>query len=207
MDCYKRIITRGLGIFILFLLVLFVFRKPLLRSIANFLICENISSESLPVFVLSGSAFDRGNKAFELYTSGKARTICCTGINQAGDLKAMNINISEGLVTMKHLANMGVADSLLTYIPLGTSTIEESEAIMDYCKQKRWKKITILSSRFHTRRIHFVFNQKFSDNGIEICICGAPSSSYNENNWWTNEDGLIAVNNEYIKLLYYMIKY
>ena len=48
---------------------------------------------------------------------------------------------------------------------------------------------------------------KFAQKGIQVSIKGAASSSYSENEWWKSENGLIALNNEYIKLIYYFMKY
>jgi hypothetical protein len=35
----------------------------------------------------------------------------------------------------------------------------------------------------------------------------ANSLVYDSDSWWTSEEGLLMVNNEYVKLLYYLVKY
>jgi hypothetical protein len=40
-----------------------------------------------------------------------------------------------------------------------------------------------------------------------VLLHGAPASSFQESSWWTSEEGLIMLNNEYVKLAYYHIKY
>jgi hypothetical protein len=55
--------------------------------------------------------------------------------------------------------------------------------------------------------MQFAFRKRFEQAGIALCIAGAPSTTYNEKLWWAKENGLIMVNNEYIKLLYYWITY
>lgn len=57
------------------------------------------------------------------------------------------------------------------------------------------------------RRINNVFRPMFREKGIEVVLHGTSSSYYNKMEWWKTEEGLIAINNEYMKLLYYWWKY
>jgi len=79
--------------------------------------------------------------------------------------------------------------------------------ILKYCIDHDIKKTIILSSKFHTLRVRKVFEPVLEKNGIEVIIRGAPSTKYSEHNWWKKEAGLIMVNNEYVKLVYYFFKY
>jgi len=38
-------------------------------------------------------------------------------------------------------------------------------------------------------------------------VQAAPSSEYDVNAWWNSEQGLLMVNNEYVKTLYYLLKH
>ena len=84
---------------------------------------------------------------------------------------------------------------------------EEFEAIKDMCKQRDWKTSMVVSSLFHTRRIHEFFRLPLYFEGIEMVLRGAAERSFDEQNWWTKEPGLIFLNNEYIKMGYYWLKY
>jgi hypothetical protein len=55
--------------------------------------------------------------------------------------------------------------------------------------------------------VNNVFRSLLEDAGIQVLIRGAPSSLYDESLWWESETGLIMVNNEYVKLGYYFLKY
>src|SRR5579864_5511732 len=65
----------------LFGLTIYVFRTPLLQSIATNLIVEDPLQKSEAMFVLSGGAYDRGNEAGRLFKLGYANRIICTGGN------------------------------------------------------------------------------------------------------------------------------
>src|ERR1019366_2285354 len=110
-----------------------------------------------------------------------------------------NIDTLEADMTVANLKRQGIPDSLIVEIRDGTSTKEESKIILDYCKQNDLKKIMILSSKLHTHRVQEVFKKKLKQAGIEVVVRGAHNSRFDEMLWWQDEDGLIAVNNEWLK--------
>lgn len=196
-------------IFLLVIVIVFFLRNPILRSFAKFLIYENEITDQFPVaFVLSGGSFDRGNHAAAVFKSGVVNQIVCTGENQSPDLKVFfeDKDILESTLTKIQIAKMGVPDSLIFLLKKGTSTLEESDYILEYCKEYNIDRCIVISSKFHTRRIKQVFKKKFKDNEVDLYITGAPSSGFDEMQWWKSEGGLIAVNNEYIKQGYYLAR-
>ena len=195
-----------IGFLLLVLLILFIVRKPILRALGNYLIYENDLQKTEAMFVLSGSPYDRGREAARLYKEDFAERIVCVGENVPHNFKVLDIQIIESELTKLQLIKSGVSDESITVLPKGTSTLEESDHILQYCRENGFAKVMVVSSKFHTRRIKQVFKKKFSRNGIEVVIRGAPSSEFNEQTWWENEYGLLFVNNEYVKQLYYLFK-
>jgi hypothetical protein len=101
----------------------------------------------------------------------------------------------------------GVPDTMAIAIKRGTSTYEECGVILSDALRAGHDTVMILSSRFHMRRIAYVFRQRFQEKGITVVLHGAPNSDYDEDRWWESEEGLLMVNNEYVKLVYYRLKY
>jgi len=197
----------GLACIVVFGIALFVFKAPILRSLGKYLIHEDQLQKADAMFVLSGGGFDRGNEAVKVFKWGYTDKIICTGGNAFVELKALNIDTLESDMTAANIRRQGIPDSLVIEIKEGTSTREESNVILGYCKINHLSKVIILSSKFHTNRINNVFRKKFKQQGIDVIIHGAPSSDYDEMLWWQSEDGLIALNNEWIKTVYYWWKY
>jgi len=191
----------------LFLLILFLLRYSIFSALGHYLIHEEKIEHAIPIFVLSGNAYDRGNTAVEMYTSGKTRKIFCTGANISNDLKAEGILKTEAQVTKDFLVKRLVPDSLIVLIAEGTSTIEERDLILQYCLQHQMPEIGIVTSKFHTRRVHSIFKKQFSEKSIDVKIVAAKNSSFDEEHWWKSENGLIAFAVEFIKLFYYTLKY
>jgi uncharacterized SAM-binding protein YcdF (DUF218 family) len=187
--------------------LLFLFRTPLLRSCATFLIREDSLQQADAIFVLSGGGYDRGNLTAKLYDEGWAPKIVCTGGNELPELCVFDIDTLESDMTRVNLLQHGVPDSVIVMIRQGTSTKQEANIIFDYCKRNKLKRVIIVSSKLHTYRVQDVFRKKLNENGTALVVRGAPSSRFSELEWWKTENGLIAINNEWIKTFYYWIKY
>ena len=180
------------------LLILWLFRISILSAIGSYLIRESEPIPAQRIFVLGGGSFDRGFKAARLWHQGFAPQIICTGSYISGSVKSIGLEFTEAEITQMRIQSLDVDSGLVQVMNMGTSTMEESDIILNYCLINDWNKIIIVSDKFHTHRIRNVFEEKFRNAGIEVIIVGAPSSRYNENEWWKKEEGLIMVNNEYL---------
>jgi DUF218 domain len=203
--------VRRLGLIIaslfLFVGLFYTFRVPVLRWFATSLIVEDSLQKADAMFVLSGGGYDRRNEAAKILKEGYVNKVVCTGGNPFVELKVFNIDTLESDMTVANLKRLKIPDSLITEIRQGTSTKEESEIILKYSLKNNIKKAIVLSGKLHTHRINEVFRNKLKKAGIQLIVRGAPSSRFNELDWWRSEDGLVAVNNEWLKRIYYWIKY
>jgi uncharacterized SAM-binding protein YcdF (DUF218 family) len=200
-------ILKIVGIFLLFILLIVSLRRPLMRSVGNYLIDEDQLRKADAIFVLSGNPGDRAKEAAKLFTSGFAPMIICTGESVPTLFEVINVKMDEATLSEIALKKEKVDSNKIEVIHEGTSTREESHVILRYCKQNGLKKIIVVSDKFHTNRINYAFRSIFEKGGIEVILRGAPSSGYKEDNWWAEEAGLLMVNNEYVKLFYYYIHY
>lgn len=195
------------AVLLLIFSLLFAFRMPLLCACSTALMHEDQLQQVEAMFVLSGGGYDRGNEAVKVFNQGYTKQIICTGSNPLIELRIFNMDTLESDMTVANLKKQAVPDSNIVQIKYGTSTREEADTILNYCKAHQFKKVIILSSLLHTGRVEKVFGKPFKDAGIQLIIHGAPSSRFDEYHWWQSEDGLIAVNNEWIKTMYYWWKY
>lgn len=177
-----------------------------MRGIGNFLIYEDKPEKCDAVFVLGGSSLERGMEAKKIYDAGYSKRFIATGENIPNLLKAINQPLSEAQVTCYYLLQNGLPAECVDTLNKGTSTREEASAVLAYCLDKKFNKIMILSTRFHTRRVYKEFKKVFDNSSIRFIVHGAPSLIYKEEEWWKYEEGMIMVNNEYMKFLYYLFK-
>lgn len=196
----------AIAVFALFILLI-LFRVPLMRSIGSYLIDDTEAVQCDMIFVLGGNSYDRGKEAAKLYENELTESLVCTGGNVPNVLEALDTLLYEAEITKQLLINWGVNQEHIDALTSSTSTQEESEEILEYCIKSSVKRIGILSSKFHLRRTRNVFENTFANEEVELYFFGAPSSVYSEEEWWKSEEGMIMVNNEYMKLLYYFIKH
>lgn len=179
----------------------------MLFVVGDFLVKQDPLEKSDAMFVLSGRPFERGIAAMNIFFDGYADSVICMGSTIPQDISALGYNYTEAELIKHFLCHrMQIPENVVITLPEGSSTYEESEAILEYALEHKLKKIIIVSSSFHTRRIQQTFKDKFEDKGIQIIVRGH-AGKHKAQNWWKEEHELINVNNEYIKLMYYKLKY
>ncbi|MFN8395686.1 MAG: YdcF family protein [Bacteroidia bacterium] len=196
-----------LGVCLGMVILLGLLHRPILRAMGHYLIVQDKLSQVEAMFVLSGNSFDRGREAAWLYRAGWSPKVVCLGGETNPALELYGICDLTYETTMRVLIDRRVPRSAIDSLPEGTSTFEEFEAITRYCKARNLKKIMVVSSLFHTRRIHEFFRMRLAFEGIEMVLRGADEEAFDEDAWWKAEPGLLFVNSEYIKLFYYWAKY
>ena len=189
------------------LLLIVLFRTAILGAIGGYLMVEDPKTKVDAIFVLSGNSLDRGAEAAKLYQEGWAPSIVCLGGEPHSALELYGIHDLSFEMTKRVLLEQGIPSKAIDTLPEGTSTFEEFVAISRYCKEHQMKKIMVVSSLFHTRRIDTFFRLRLHFQGIEMVLRGAKESGFDEQKWWKAEPGLLFVNSEYIKMAYYHLKY
>lgn len=196
-----------LVVILLFPFFLIIFKNPILRGIGSFLVSTDELKPCQAIFVLGGGANARGSKAAEIWKKGMAPIVYCLGKPNKKEWEMMGFKPKEMNLTRPYVVQNGVPDSLVQNITQGTSTHEERELILAMARKHQYQCVIVVSSEMHTRRVRQHFQDRFDAAGVELILLGASDTNYAPDNWWSREDGLIFVNNEYIKLLYYFLKH
>lgn len=182
-------------------------RVHILRSIAAFLVCEDTARHGDALYVLGGAAFDRGTHAAWLLEQGLAPIAYCTGSTVSQNYKAEGRDLSEADLTRLAALRAGSSPDKVLPLRYGTSTYEEAQGILLHASRIKADTIIVLSTDLHTRRVGHVFRKRFKDTGIHVVVVSAPSTEYDIHHWWNSEQGLLMVNNEYVKNVFYLLRY
>lgn len=192
-----------LGSLLLLTLLLYTFRTSILRGIGGYLIVEDPSARAEVAFVLGGNSYDRGEKAAAVHKAERVDRLVCLGANVPEILHVFGLDSSESEITARIVKEAGVPAADVQVYERGTSTMEEALSCFRYCQKKGVDSAIVISDKFHLRRVRYVFEPIFEGSGIELSYQGVSSTNYDESRWWRSEEGMIMVNNEYMKLLYY----
>jgi uncharacterized SAM-binding protein YcdF (DUF218 family) len=198
------------AVFLLFIICAVAFRTSILTAVADVLIVSDTPRPANMIFVLNGDFNTRPFRASELYQQGLAPIL---GIARSENTPAVNLGLipNETDVAIGVMETQGVPASKIIVMPVPggvTSTFDEAVAFHKYAQaHPEIKHILLVTSLFHTRRARWIFQQELFGTGVTIDMVGVPYTNFDQTNWWKNENGLITLNNEYIKLIYYLFKY
>jgi uncharacterized SAM-binding protein YcdF (DUF218 family) len=181
--------------------------RPVLRATGRFLITADPELRSDALYVLGGSATERGETGAALLQRGVAPVMYCTGSNVPPSLEVVGMPLAEAVLTRGAALRVGADSTRVHAMIVGTSTWEEAEAIRAHALAAGYDTITVVSTEFHLRRVRWVFRRNFKGTGITVLVQPAQSRRYDAARWWASEEGLLMVNNEYVKLAYYLLRY
>ena len=187
--------------------MLWAFRVPVMRGMGTYLITPDDLVASDAIYVLGGSPLERGAEGARLWAAGVAPVVVCTGSNVPSALTAVGAERTEAELSRDVALAHGADADAVELLQVGTSTWEEAEAVLQHARMQGHTNIVVVSTEFHLRRVRRVFRKHFAGSGITVRVHGAASLVYDPARWWTSEEGLLMVNNEYVKLLYYQLKY
>ncbi|MBN2386345.1 MAG: YdcF family protein [Anaerolineales bacterium] len=204
---------RGPGITLSILLaaclLVYAFRIPILTGLGSNLIVDDALHPADIIFLLNGDYNTRPFQAAELYHQGLApRIVIAQSELQPAESLALAPN--ETAVALDVLQARGVppeAIHLLTVEGGVTSTFDEASLLRQYVVAHGVDHIIVVTSAFHTRRAHWIIAKELDGLAVTIEMAAVPARGFDETDWWQSEGGLITLNNEYLKLIYYLIQY
>lgn len=189
------------------LLLAWVFRVPVFKSIGSFLIHEDPLAHADAIYVLGGSPVERASEGARLVQSGYAPLAVFTGEPSNELLEAFGIDSSEAGLGMYIAHRQGLSIERMEELRKGTSTAEEAEAVRAHAGGIGADTIMVVTTEFHSRRVSRVFRRAFRGSDTVVLVRTARSNRYDAERWWESEEGMIMVNNEYMKLLYYLFRH
>jgi len=192
------------------LLVIFTAQSWLIK-IAEFLIVENRLEPCDLVVALAYSRDMRIRHAAKLYHQGYgSKVVLDFGGGPRSELPNIYRVCEDPLQTAKDFAvSQGVPDQNILIQNGATSTYDEALYLKKLIRQNQYRSVIIVTSALHTRRVAMIFKKVLNDTPVKLLFYAVPveDEAMSLVKWWTREDELIYINNEYIKLVFYYFKY
>jgi uncharacterized SAM-binding protein YcdF (DUF218 family) len=190
-------------------ILLYVFRFQALAGIGDFLVIRDQLEPADIIYILNGDPTVRPYHAAELFGQGLApKVVIARAEDSIGVQFGAYPNVTDSnLIILKKL---GVPETQLVELrrdPGVSTTFDEAIALRDYCRQHSVRKVIVVTSDLHSRRARFVIRRVLSGMPVTVMLSPIADRKYGATNWWRIEDGVIGCQNEYVKLLYYHLKY
>jgi uncharacterized SAM-binding protein YcdF (DUF218 family) len=180
---------------------------------ARFLITEAPLEKADAIVVLGGSANyrERAREAARLLLEGRSQRILITNDNLRGpwsSVEQRNPYFYER--SFDEIENAGVpANKIEVLMTPVDGTHEEAELVKQYAVDHGFKSVLVVTSAYHSRRALWTFSRVFRYTGIQIGL--TPVSPGEDSplpaTWWLTGRGWKLVPTEYVKMIYYVVKY
>jgi uncharacterized SAM-binding protein YcdF (DUF218 family) len=181
-------------------------REPLLRSAADLWIVSDQVAHADAVAVFGGGLEYRPFAAAEYYRRGLVRKVLLSNIG-SGPAERLGVLESHAEHNRKVLLKLGVPETdIETFGSALSNTYEEALALRDWAARAGARSIIVPTEIFSARRVRWTLHRVFTEGGI-IRVAALDPLEYRRDDWWKNERGLIAFQNEIIKYVYYRFKY
>ena len=162
------------------------------------------------IFVLAGTVAERPLEAADLYQAGYASKILVTrdqpeqAVAVAG---TRGVHLPERYqLNLDMLVALGVPRSALI-VPerVHGNTASEAETLREVAIQQGWKKVIVVSSTYHLRRVALVCRRQLRGTGVEIVLHATRYDPSVPDRWWTRRSDIRWIVSELPKLLAYSV--
>lgn len=196
---------------ILALLVLALLAVPLGLSYGGrYLQHEDPLQKADAIFVLAGTRLERPLEAMELYQEGYAPLIVLSpGRPEPGEvmLRARGVRFpSEVELVRDALVQSGVpASAVMATAGYVDNTAQEANLLRAMVMTQRWRRVIIVTSKYHTRRVSYAFERGLEGTGAQPIIRASRYDPSDPARWWRYRADVRWALSEYQKLLAYRL--
>lgn len=182
------------------------YRAPLLTGLATTWEINDPLAKADAIVILGGGSATRPFEAARLYQQGWAPRILIAQV-ESSSLNQIGIQPRESEVSRAVLDKLGIPAAAI--VSLGsdvTSTRDEALALRDWLQTHKLHTVIIPTDFTHTRRVDWLMRRTLPAE-TQALVVSLTNKQYNQTNWWQKEPGLMAFQNEVIKLLLYWWRY
>ena len=182
--------------FLLFCFVLYLVRRPLLRFTAESWIIEDPVDKADALIVLGDDNFyaDRATRGVQLFREGKAPVVVASG-------RRLRPNAGYAELMEHDLVERGVPrDKIVRFAHDGDSTLEEAQALARLVKERKWRRVILVTSNYHTRRARYIYRRVFPQ-GMDVRVASARDGDFDPEHWWEKRKSLKELTREFAGML------
>ena len=162
------------------------------------------------IFVLAGTRAERPLEAIDLYKEGYAPIVVLSpGIVEDGEILLRKRGIRfprQDELQRDALVQSGLpAAAVLSTDGYVDNTAQEANLLRAIVKERGWRRVIIVTSKYHTRRAAFAFKRGLEGTGAQIVMRASRYDSSDPAHWWRHRSDLRFGLSEWQKLLAYRL--
>lgn len=177
-------------------------------NLGRYLSTEDPLEQADAIAVLAGTRMDRALEAVDVYQRGFAPRIVITRMateQSFAVLAERGIHIPADVDNTRDvLRKLGVpAEAILIPDRVHDNTAQEAQTLRELAVSNRWRRMIVVTSRYHLRRARFAVRRELARTGTEIVMHGSRYESVTPDRWWTRRADWRWVVSESGKLVAY----
>jgi uncharacterized SAM-binding protein YcdF (DUF218 family) len=188
--------------------LLFVLAAYAFTQVGIFLTKEDPLHKADAIAVLAGTSMDRQLEAADLYKEGYAPRIVLTyRVPEAAFavLAARGVRVAADAEQARDIfTRLGVpADAIVLPPRIHDNTAQEAQTFRALAVKNHWKRLIVVTSRYHLRRAGFAIRREMAGTGVDVEMRGTRYEQMTPDRWWTTREDLRWVLDEGAKLVAY----
>lgn len=204
--CLRSVVLLSCGLVVL-LSTFYFLRSPILAGLARIWIVNDPLEKADAIVLLGGGLETRPFVAAKLYHAGYAPRILIARV-KASPTDDLGLTTREQDTTRQILIKQGVPDAAIDEFGNDVqNTHDEAFGLRAWAATNYRARVIIPTDLFHTRRVRWLFRKQLKSMGTSVLVQAVPAREYTAADWWRNEHGLVAFQNEVLKFAYYWVKY
>lgn len=205
---WKRRVLLFLFTGFLLLCILYAFRFSILTGIAECLVYEDNPQPCDVVVVLGGGGPVRGERGVELVQAGYADRIMVT-LPKETDPDAIDSNMIniESLELQSVFYMNGIDDAHVFWSEEPFySTYSEAQFIRHWLEDRGYNSAIVVTGLFQSQRAKWTLDHFMAGSELTVLVVPAEGKYAGKEDWWTDIESIITVENEIMKNVYYWFK-
>lgn len=146
------------------------------------------------IIVLGGGDGDREDYGSKLFRQGLATHVIATGAPVGTDVQSLD------------LVQKGVPRQAVVLANGTQNTHEDALRSRQLMQDHGWHTALLVTDRYHIRRSLWTFRTAFAGESLQVWPAPVLGGWFDANRWWQTEQSFVTVNDEYLKLIYYLAK-
>ena len=181
-------------------------RTFLLQRVADVWIVSDELAPADAVAVFGGGIEDRPFAAAEYYHRGLVRRVLLSNVH-VGPAEHLGAMPAQAPATREILSKLGVPESAIEVFGVDLSnTHDEVLSLRAWAQHTGVRSIIVPTEIFPARRVRWMLHRVFG-NDATIRVVALEPQLYHRDDWWQHEEGFVSFQNEFLKYLYYRIRY